>query len=95
MSNQIKMATSASIIELYERGWSQRLIARELDLDRETVSRHILLHTAPEAKPAIPPTGSEPLEGSNPAIVPPGPETIDAQTGGAEWTLACKDATGV
>ena len=27
--------------------------------------------------------------------VPPGPETIDAQTGGPEWILSCKEATGV
>ena len=39
MANQIKMATSASIVELYERGWSKRRIARELGLDRETVAR--------------------------------------------------------
>ncbi len=55
MANQIKMATSASIIELCVRGWSQRRIARELGLDRETVSRHIRLHAA--AEPAIPPAG--------------------------------------
>jgi hypothetical protein len=35
MANLIKMVTSTSITELYERGWSQRRIARELDLDRD------------------------------------------------------------
>ena len=57
MANQIKMAATDSIISLYERGWSQRRIARDLDLDRETVARHIRLRTAPESKPAIPPAG--------------------------------------
>ncbi len=72
MANQIKMATSTSIIELYERGWSQRRIARELDLNRETVSRHILLHTAAVSKPAIPPTGTDGHDGAKPANVPAG-----------------------
>jgi len=57
MANQIKMAKSASIIELYEHGWSRRRIARELDLNRETISRYIRLHTVPEAKPAKVPAG--------------------------------------
>ena len=72
MANQIKMATSASIIELYEKGWSRRRIARELELNRETVSRHILLHTVPEAKPAIPPTGIDGPDDAKPAIPPAG-----------------------
>ena len=72
MANQIKMATSTSIIELYERGWSQRRIARELDLNRETVSRHILLHSAPNSKPAISPTGADEAGDSKPAILPAG-----------------------
>ena len=72
MANQIKMATSTSIIELYERGWSKRRIARELDLNRETVSRHILVHTAADSKPAIPPTGADGYDGAKPANVPAG-----------------------
>ena len=70
MANQIKMATSASIIELCVRGWSQRRIARELGLDRETVSRHIRLHAA--AEPAIPPAGIGGGADSKPAIPPAG-----------------------
>lgn len=72
MANQIKMATSTSIIELFERGWSRRRIARELDLNRETVSRHIHLHTALESKPAIPPTGIDGPDNAKPAISPAG-----------------------
>ena len=74
MSNQIKMATSASIIELYERGWSQRRIARELALDRETVSRHIRLNAAAASKPAIPPAGTDGDAVAKPAIPPAGVE---------------------
>jgi len=72
MSNQIKMATSTSIIGLYERNWSQRRIARELDLDRETVSRHIRMHAVLAAKPAIPPTGIDGTDTPKPAIPPAG-----------------------
>ncbi len=74
MANQIKMATSASIIELYSRGWTQRRIARELDLNRETVSRHIRLHMAAASEPAIPPAGEDSAADSKPAILPTGEE---------------------
>jgi len=53
MANQIKMGTRTSIIQLYEPGWSQRRIACDLDLNRETMARHIRLHTKPGSKPAI------------------------------------------
>ena len=73
MANQIKMATSASIIELYVRGWSQRRIARELGLDRGTVSRHIRLHAETAvSKPANVPAGDERDGDSKPAIPPAG-----------------------
>ena len=73
MANQIKMATSVSIIELHGRGWSQRRIARVLGLNRETVSRHIRLHEAAEAsKPANLPAGIDGAPVSKPAIPPAG-----------------------
>lgn len=43
MANRLKMATVQSILTLHERGWSQRRIAVELDVDRETVSRYVEL----------------------------------------------------
>lgn len=43
MANQIKMAVRDTIVTLWERGWSQRRIARELGIDRETVSRYVRL----------------------------------------------------
>ncbi len=71
--HQLKMDIQQAISTLSRSGWSQRRIAHELEIDRETVARYRRLARQAEApNPAIPPTGSEPLEGSNPAIVPPG-----------------------
>ena len=73
--NQLKMDIQQTISTLSRGGWSQRRIARELGIDRETVARYRrLARQAEEPKPAIPPAGSEPAEGPNPAIVPPGSE---------------------
>ena len=41
MANQLKMAVVNAIITLKQRGWSNRRIARELAIDRETVKRHL------------------------------------------------------
>lgn len=87
MANQIKMTVRDSILTLYDRGMPQRRIARELGINRETVSRHIRgAHSSPpnpanvpigispgdDSKPAISPAGTEPVESSNPANVPIG-----------------------
>jgi transposase len=88
MANRLKMALAESIQTLYQRGWSQRRIARELNVDRETVAKHLRARhelskpaTAPlgspaegdESKPATAPLGS-PAEGdeSKPATAPLG-----------------------
>jgi transposase len=71
--NQLKMELQQTISTLSGRGWSQRRIARELDIDRETVARYRRMARQAEAsKPAIPPAGSEPSSESKPAISPPG-----------------------
>jgi len=58
MANQLKMATVETIWTLKERGWSQRRIARELGINRETVARY-LNSQPPDSKPATnAPTGS-------------------------------------
>jgi transposase len=61
-----------TILSLHQRGWSQRRIARELGIDRETVARHLRV-AAESAKPAIAPlgaaTGADPAK---PAIAPLG-----------------------
>jgi len=66
MSNVLKMAIVQSIQQLHAAGWSQRRIAKELEIDRGTVSRY-LQPASPDPKPAIPPTGSD---GSNAATFP-------------------------
>ena len=76
--HQLKMDIQQAISTLSRGGWSQRRIARELEIDRETVARYRrLAREAEEPKPAIPPAGSEPVKGPNPAIVPPGPEVVN------------------
>ena len=81
MSNQLKMAQVQSILALHDRGWSQRRIARELEVDRETVARYVGLASANPAGPPFgrcPPTGFDGRgvvgEGSNPAKLPTGSE---------------------
>jgi transposase len=57
MANVLKMAIVQSIQQLQAAGWSQRRIARELEIDRGTVARY-LRPPPPDSKPAIVPTGS-------------------------------------
>ena len=84
MANRLRMALIETIITLRRRGWSRRRIARELGVDRETVTRH--LRGAVESNATIAPAGSEPVEAeSNATIAPlgsPGPEN-GAQASGA------------
>jgi transposase len=73
MANHLTMALCDTIHTLRRRGWSKRRIARELGIDRATVTRH--LQTPPvESNAAIAPIGSaEPPGQSNAAIAPIGP----------------------
>ena len=50
MANQLTMALIDTIQRLRQQNWSQRRIALELEIDRETVSRYLRLAEAP--KPA-------------------------------------------
>ena len=93
MANQIKMAVIDSIYTLYDRGWSQRRIARELGLDRETVARHVRLRAEAASKPAILPAGTAEAGGAKPAIsptgeAPPNPAIPPAGSAGrrSDWT---------
>ena len=67
------MDIQQAISTLSRSGWSQRRIARELGIDRETVARYRCMARQAEApNPAIPPSGSEP------AIVPLGLQATTA-----------------
>jgi transposase len=64
MSNVLKVSLQTTIYSLADRGWSQRRIASELGINRETVGRYLRL-----AKPAISITGKQAGEDeSKPAI---------------------------
>lgn len=56
MANQLKMAEVQAIQALARSGWSNRHIARQLGVHRETVGRHRRLS---ESKPASAPPGSQ------------------------------------
>jgi len=71
MANQLEMAKVNVILNLRQRGWSFRKIARELGVHRETVARYVRRQQADAAKPAKAPTGSG---GSKPAKAPTGSE---------------------
>ena len=74
MSNRLKMAIVQAVLQLHAQHWSFRRIARELHIDRETVSRYVRLAESkpataaptgvgspePDSKPAQAPTGSQP-----------------------------------
>jgi predicted transcriptional regulator len=72
MSNVLKVSLQTTIYSLADRGWSQRRIARELGIDRETVGRYLRL--AKGSKPAISTPGSEGDRASKPAILTLGVE---------------------
>jgi transposase len=65
MANVLKMALVESILSLRAQRWSQRRIARELEIDRETVRKYLRQQSC-GAKPANVPTGSD---GSKPATL--------------------------
>ncbi len=69
--NQLNVSLQHSIAALAAKNWSARKIARELGVHRETVGRYLHPVEA-DAKPAIPPTGSQADSNSKPAIVPAG-----------------------
>ena len=59
MANELKMAMVNAILTLKERGWSQRRIARELGINRETVARYVRLWQGGSKPATNPHTGSE------------------------------------
>jgi transposase len=67
--NELNVSLQHSILTLAAQGWSNRRIARELGLHRETVGRHLRLAGS---KPAKVPPGSNDEAEAKPAKVPPG-----------------------
>ena len=67
--NELIVSLQRSILTLAANGWSQRRIARELAIHRETVGRHLRLATS---KPAKVPAGSDGEAEPKPAKVPAG-----------------------
>ena len=65
--NRLEVSLQQAIQALHARGWSQRRIARELNIDRGTVADHVR-----PAKPAISTAGSEGTAEPKPAISTPG-----------------------
>ena len=70
MSNVLKVSIQSTIYSLADRLWSERRIARELGINRETVGRHLRLRS----KPAISIAGADSALDPNPAISITGPE---------------------
>jgi transposase len=90
MTNQLKMAKVNAILTLVDRGWSQRRIARELGVDRETVGRYVQKARSQEAwdevsglgdasKPANAPIGSEVDSGGIEATPDSGPRPAEGE----------------
>jgi transposase len=69
--NQLNVSLQHSITTLAAHGWSRRRIARELDVNRETVGKYLRLA---DSKPAISTPGSEADPTAKPAILTLGSE---------------------
>jgi len=86
MANQLKMAEVQAILALARSGWSNRHIARQLGVHRETVGRHLRLSSPDDSKPASAPIGSEgaPI-GSTPAPIGSGGIAISLASAAGPW----------
>jgi transposase len=87
------MTIVQSILSLHAQGWSQRRIAAQLGIDRETVSRYVRLarsavqpHPSDLSKPAIAPIDPARVSAdSNPAQVPIGSASAGRRSHCAPW----------
>ncbi|MGH7584606.1 MAG: IS21 family transposase, partial [Gemmatimonadales bacterium] len=110
MANQLKMAEVQAILTLHQHGWSDRRIARELEVHRETVGKHVRQAAAAESKPASAPTGiaaaipgsegagasgNDESNRSKPASAPTGSEACFGAGGVAKRIGASAEPSGV
>jgi transposase len=72
MANRIKMAVENAILGLWKQNWSLRRIARELGIDRGTVTRHVRVELERASKPANVTAGTEGTGAAKPANVTAG-----------------------
>jgi transposase len=88
MSNHLKVAMIDLVLSLQRKGWSQRRIATELEINRETVARYLKLARA-APKPAIAPSGSDSLQSApKPAIAPTGSFGLESAASASVPTLS-------
>jgi transposase len=87
MANELKEAKVLSIKTLHEQGWSQRRIARELGVNRETVARYL----NQDSKPAKAPTGST---DSKPATTSKAPTGSGSENDDSKPAIFGKAPTG-
>jgi len=96
MANHLSVAKVHSILTLHAGGWSQRRIARELGIDRETVARHLRLAGGGASNPATSanaPPGSMAAAGAKPAT--PMANALIGSTGLADGELASAQSASV
>ena len=94
MSNLLKMAVSETICTLHRRGWSQRAIADELGINRETVARYLRL-AGLLPKPANAPIGSARDDGpAKPANAPIGSEESQSSSKPANAPIGSEENPG-
>lgn len=76
MANRLEMALVDSILAFHKLGWSQRRIARELNINRETVA-HYVKQVRDDSKPAKAPIGSAGADDQpKPAKAPSGSQSV-------------------
>src|SRR5271163_964661 len=90
MANRLKMALIDAILSLKARRWSNRRIARELGVDRDTVSRQ--LRRAKQSNAAKAPIGAAevPAE-SNAAKAPIGAAEVPAESNAAKAPIGAAE----
>lgn len=94
MANRLKMAKIKSILRLHQREWSNRRIARELDVDRQTVAKYVRSGIE-GGKPAKAPTGSRCAAGDpEPTQAPTGSERSPEPGGTSAVADAVADPVG-